>query len=325
MYNILKGGAVVNVSINQIEAFLTAAEHLNLSNAADSLYLSHAAISKMITRLEQNIGYKLFIRKNNGVALTQEGESLYQTIREPFMVIKKSFFSTDKRDSNNSSILKIGVPDTYNYNPTYGLIKRTIESFSKIDIKTEIVEMMYENSMLLNALLTREAEIIIGQSFIINKLPEIEIVKLGELSCFIVISSKHSLAANDTISFSQLTNENLYVVINGDRTYAEKSVEKMLQDIEYSPKSVRFVPNSNSLLHAVNNGHGIAFFPKVNKTSGYDSLKFYPFPKSHNGNKATDRARIDILAAWNEKQLTPHGKQFLNVLQETARNTRELR
>ena len=54
--------------------FEAAARLESFSKAADELHITQAAISRQIRALEQDLGVKLFVRRNRAVFLTDRGE-----------------------------------------------------------------------------------------------------------------------------------------------------------------------------------------------------------------------------------------------------------
>ena len=52
----------------------------SISKAAKQLYLTQPTISNAIHNFEEEVGYKIFQRSNQGVALTDEGEKLMSSI-----------------------------------------------------------------------------------------------------------------------------------------------------------------------------------------------------------------------------------------------------
>ena len=64
---------MTGVNMRQIEVFLCAARHENISRAAAELYISQPALSKAIKSIEKDFGSPLFNRTNRGVKLTEEG------------------------------------------------------------------------------------------------------------------------------------------------------------------------------------------------------------------------------------------------------------
>lgn len=61
------------MNTTQLECFVTVAECLNFSKAADILKLTQPAVSHQIRSLEEELEVKLFHRTSKNVSLTQEG------------------------------------------------------------------------------------------------------------------------------------------------------------------------------------------------------------------------------------------------------------
>ena len=59
----------------EITAFVTIAETLSFSKAAEKLIISQPALSKQIINLEKELGYELFHRNKREVRLTEKGKS----------------------------------------------------------------------------------------------------------------------------------------------------------------------------------------------------------------------------------------------------------
>ncbi len=57
-----------------MKCFLTVAEHMSFSKAAEALYISQSAVSKKIASLEEEIGAPLFIRSAKEICLTPSGK-----------------------------------------------------------------------------------------------------------------------------------------------------------------------------------------------------------------------------------------------------------
>ena len=59
----------------QLSCFLTVAEYLNFSQAAQRLHVTHPAVSQQIQSLEKELNVKLFQRTTRSVKLTEEGKA----------------------------------------------------------------------------------------------------------------------------------------------------------------------------------------------------------------------------------------------------------
>ena len=84
----------MNQNLNYYKAFYTVAKYRNISKAADALYISQPAISKSLSRLEENLGCSLFHRTSRGVTLTPEGTILYERVREAFQSLVSVSFES---------------------------------------------------------------------------------------------------------------------------------------------------------------------------------------------------------------------------------------
>ncbi len=93
--------------LNALKTFVVAAYRLNFTKASEDLLVSPSAISHQIRILEDYLGFKLFFRKNRSLALTQEGQILYQSLEEPFNQINKAlqnFLSRKEKTHLNISL-----------------------------------------------------------------------------------------------------------------------------------------------------------------------------------------------------------------------------
>ena len=61
--------------LNALRAFEASARQLSFTRAAEELFVTQAAISHQIKALEENLGIKLFMRKNRALLLTEEGKA----------------------------------------------------------------------------------------------------------------------------------------------------------------------------------------------------------------------------------------------------------
>lgn len=102
----------MNQNLNYYKAFYMVAKYKNISKAADALFISQPAISKSLSRLEENMGCTLFSRTSRGVSLTADGEILYERIREAFAAIEAGEEELRHRTELGIGQLRIGVSTT---------------------------------------------------------------------------------------------------------------------------------------------------------------------------------------------------------------------
>ena len=71
-------------SLNGLRAFEAAARHLSFTQAASELNVTQTAISHQIRRLEEELGIRLFFRKNRALALTPKARDYLPGVRAAF-------------------------------------------------------------------------------------------------------------------------------------------------------------------------------------------------------------------------------------------------
>ncbi len=99
-------------NLNLYHIFHTVARCGNISAAASQLFISQPAISKSISRLEQNLGTVLFIRSSRGVSLTPEGELLFRQVDAAFASIRLGEEQLRRAGELGLGHLSVGVSTT---------------------------------------------------------------------------------------------------------------------------------------------------------------------------------------------------------------------
>jgi len=88
-------------SLNGLRAFEAAARHLSFTQAASELNVTQTAISHQIRRLEEELGLRLFIRKNRALALTPQARDYLPGIRAAFNDLRLATDRLLRKDDDN--------------------------------------------------------------------------------------------------------------------------------------------------------------------------------------------------------------------------------
>ncbi|MCQ6562833.1 LysR family transcriptional regulator [Paenibacillus mendelii] len=94
------------------KVFYWAAKTGSLSKAAKSLYITQPSVSHAIKQLEDSFGITLFYRNSKGVALTQEGVTLYSYIEKSQILISLAEEKMAALKNLDSGELRIGGSDS---------------------------------------------------------------------------------------------------------------------------------------------------------------------------------------------------------------------
>ena len=127
----------VESTLSSYRIFNAVAEAGNLSKAAKELFISQPAISKAVSKLEQSLSVKLFIRNSRGVKLTEEGALLYEYTCSAFESLRQGEESIKKIHTLGMGQIKIGVSTTLCKYLLLPCLQSFMESYPHIKISIE--------------------------------------------------------------------------------------------------------------------------------------------------------------------------------------------
>lgn len=93
-------------SLNGLRAFETVARHMSFTKAAAELNVSQTAVSHQIRRLEAELGRPLFLRRNDGLALSEVGQAYLPGVRSAFQDLR---FATEQLLTSDNNVLTVST------------------------------------------------------------------------------------------------------------------------------------------------------------------------------------------------------------------------
>ncbi|MBQ8636429.1 MAG: LysR family transcriptional regulator [Clostridia bacterium] len=102
----------MKTKLDYYRIFYETARFASFSTAAKHLYISQSAISQCIHQLEQDLSTKLFTRSRRGVALTKEGNLLFQKIESAMQSIEQGENLLEQLNHLENGSLYIAAGDT---------------------------------------------------------------------------------------------------------------------------------------------------------------------------------------------------------------------
>ena len=119
--------------LNALRAFEAAARHLSYVKAADELFVTPAALSHQVKRLEAYLEVPLFRRLPRGLLLTDAGQRLAPELREAFLRLDLAIDRV--RDSDRRGALTISVAPVFATKWLLPRLDRFDEQHPDIDLR----------------------------------------------------------------------------------------------------------------------------------------------------------------------------------------------
>lgn len=134
--------------LSQYKIFYAVARAGNISRAAKELFISQPAISKSISKLEENLGVPLFTRNSRGVQLTVEGQVLLSHVSNAFDTLNRGENELKRIKNLNIGQIKIGVSNTLCKYILLPYLKGYIEEYPHVKIMIDSQDTARTISML---------------------------------------------------------------------------------------------------------------------------------------------------------------------------------
>lgn len=141
------------MELHYLRLFHVAASAKNLTEAANSLYLTQPALSMQLKKFEQNLGIKLFDRVGTRNVLNENGQLLYGYTQQIFSLIDEANCVLQKNKDLITGQLVIGgsnTSGTYILPKMIGIFKRMYPSVNinlHVADTSEITRLVIENKL----------------------------------------------------------------------------------------------------------------------------------------------------------------------------------
>jgi DNA-binding transcriptional LysR family regulator len=95
--------------VHHLRVFLSVAENLSFTRAAERLFLTQSAVSHQVSRLEREIGADLFVRLGKSISLTPAGQALLPHARRIFAAMDEAMMVVHRAMRSDIGRLRIGA------------------------------------------------------------------------------------------------------------------------------------------------------------------------------------------------------------------------
>lgn len=243
----------------KIQYFLTLAECLSFTKAANEYGVSQTAISQYIAGLEQRLGVKLFNRNPHSVTLTEAGKVFYRRVRHIMQYYEDTVSQTLATSKLYSGYVKVGI-GIYEYHKTDDFFSLLLHRYP--DIKADVYQYPYEE--LTRRLKNGELDMIVAidlcrESFA-NR--EIRTQKLFESSNCMVVDKDLAAKYPEGDAAAMLRNEYLITNCeNGGPSSMDMLRNLLVQEYGFFPEKTTRTNNINPQLLMVRSKQGVAIVP----------------------------------------------------------------
>ena len=289
------------MTLHQLRILECVVRHLNITKASVALHISQPSVSQQLKLLEEEFGTRFFMRLNQGVELTAEGDEFFNAI-QPLLTeaehLEKRFKSSSRE--NDTTPLIVGG----SHNVSVNVLPKLLMAFKERHPSVQFILETNESHKIETRLLNSEAEI----ALITNPSHRAELMYESyeemELVAFCLPTNP---LARKKLTLKELA-ECPLVLRGGGR------LEKVLTNLGYRMNVVLRCEASTTVKAAVRMGMGVGILYRnaIASRVAKGNLKIINVPE------LKEMGIKSFVVYDKRKPLAPMAQEFLQILREKA-------
>ena len=290
---------VVIMNFTRIEYFLAAAKYLNITKAANVLYISQPSLSKQIALLEDELGVPLFDRTARALKLTPAGKLVCHEFGKLMPEIDSISEKVKRFRKSRSEAFFIGCVEAIYLGEKAAKIVRDFSS-QAADVDTFIERHGFET--LHSKLSDGSLDAVFTFSTQIGKMKDIMYTEIEQRQRYIIMSASHKLASKENIGIEDLRGETF--VVHDKSMMLCDDIIGACEKAGFQPKII-YAPQVAAMLDYIELTGCITFLDKSIVENRLGRLKYYP---------STLEMRFNLICVWKKGNKNPALAEFIKYL-----------
>lgn len=295
----------MNINLNQLKAFYSAAKAGTFSKAADELFVTEPAVFVQVRSLERYLGFKLLHKFGKDLKLTENGKLLYGYAEQIFRLVEQAERTMKDVGALEKGELRVGTTNALAQYllpiilPTFTMSHPGIQLYVEVESSSQLVKGILDHSYEI-AIVAR-----VPYPDTIQKIPLIreEIV--------LITSPESSLASRDLCSLRELSKYPM--ICREKRSATRQMIWNEFDKKSVAPSVVIEAGNTELIKNLVENGRGASLLAKVFVKKEVENGKLVVVPID----EGPFFLEIDVIHVKG-RSLSPAADTFLHFLGQTA-------
>lgn len=256
-------------SLRQIEAFRAIVETGTVRAAAEMLYISQPAASKLLSTLEEDIGLNLFDRNSGRLVLTKRGMRLYEEVDRVFSGVDQISRAVDLIRREERDRLQIGLMPGLSGRFVANVVSRFLEKHPGVHVSVEA----RDSQFLADRLISRQLDV-----GILTTIPDpthVAVESLCDEPFWCILPLGHQKARLELLRAEDLVDENL--VAFAPDSFTQRRINSALAKQGVRLASVIEANTAASMCEFVAAGLGVAVVHPLTVEQAQGRVLFRPF------------------------------------------------
>lgn len=292
-----------DLNIGTIKNFMTVAEMGNITNAAETLYITQPTLSRQISGLEEMLNVTLLERAKNGVTLTDAGRSFYEQCQN--LVKAYDDFLGHAFEFQN---IVVGTLRIAHQKSSEEKVISFHSSFLQAYPNVVIKNFRQDSRNFINGLLSGELDVayLYGRE-LRHGYKNIKSLQVGTLRNMLLVSQENPLSKRDRVHLSELKDERFILPSKSNSPYKAAEIIRACENSGFIPQCMGYADAMMDYLLGVVRFKGVTILPYMHNVEESDQVKYVEL----DGYECT----YPIHVAWNETNTNPVLSTYLAFIE----------
>lgn len=292
------------MELRHLHYFITVAEELHFSRAAERLHISQPPLSQQIRDLEEELGVKLFERTKRQVNLTEAGKVFLERSYQVLAQLEHAIAVTQQIGRGEIGQLAIGFVDSATYTVLPEILRVFREQFPAVELRLHEMTTAQQ----IQALHHKQVDIGIVRSAISESGLSVECL-LHE-SLVLALPETHPFSTQIQLSLSSLADE-LFILFPAKMgpVFYEQIIHSC-QQAGFRPKVAQEAAQMQTIIGLVAAGLGIAIVPASMQNFHRGGVIYRPLQEQI--------PKTGLYLTWRQHDFSPVINAFLSLARKTT-------
>lgn len=292
----------------KLQYFVTVAQYLNFTRAAEALFITQPTLSRQIAHLEDDVGSQLFSRHRSKIQLTPAGEVLLSEAKGILEQTESLALRMKRLGNDVKSVIKVGYSGILEISFLVDLLRSINQTHPEVDVSLH----RHNLGTLTEKVNDGELDVIFTLESGLEKMSNLTWRPLFENHLQLVVSDQHPLAQRTSIRLEELTTEPFLALKRNESFLSQDYINILCRENDFHPNIIQFVENPQTLLLLVGAGKGVALLAtcamqQASYKVEYINLEIPDSSKSMN-----------FVVVWRKDSKNPCIPGFIKAAQKTV-------
>jgi DNA-binding transcriptional LysR family regulator len=296
------------VELRHLRYFVTVAEELHFSRAAEKLNIGQPPLSMQIRALEEELGVALFERSRRRVFLTAAGRTFLARARQILADADAARREVQQIAGLDAGELRIAFTTSA---PMTNLMKRVLTAYRQRYPRVTLTLSESPSERQRDALTERTLDIgLLRQAEDAPPMSGLHFETLIDEALVVVLHQGHALAHRESLPIADLANEAFIMHPPDVGTAVDGKIRRMCERAGFAPRVVQEARESTTIVALAASGLGVAVLPEAVRCIQIEGVRFRALSEPD--------AHTPLLLAKRRDDTSPLVQAFAAMCREVA-------